>query len=302
MKADGFLVVGLALFFGAAGASADWTVAWPSWTGTQNGQEAVFTDAEGNTWSIYGSSLTALDDPNPTLADWQSSPAVWSDTFWAAGANLADAGVKIINGDYDYTVIMARGVAEENAGYVIEVAAAGQYDWVGEVTRLPVWTWGGPSHLRFGKYNADGSGWQELASFDVAYDQTVELTGDYGVAPAQLNAGDLLVVGFRTPWNRTEMGLTTLSFSSSSQVVGDADLNGVVDDSDLSLLLANWGQDRTGDPDGGWGKGEFSGTAPVDDSDLSLLLANWTTAGALPEPCTMLLLAWGGLLGLRRRR
>ena len=76
----------------------------------------------------------------------------------------------------------------------------------------------------------------------------------------------------------------------------------MVDDSDLSLLLANWGQDRTGDADGGWGKGEFNGAAPIDDSDLSLLLANWTTGGQVPEPTMLGMVAAGGLLGRLRRR
>ena len=84
---------------------------------------------------------------------------------------------------------------------------------------------------------------------------------------------------------------------------GDANKDGVVNDADLSLLLANWGQDATGDPDGGWSRGEFNDppTAPVDDSDLSLLLSNWTAAGAVPEPATLTLLALVAVT-LRRRR
>ena len=83
---------------------------------------------------------------------------------------------------------------------------------------------------------------------------------------------------------------------------GDANEDGVVNDQDLSLLLAHWNQDRTGDPDGGWSKGEFDGTAPVQDADLSLLLANWTTAGAVPEPGVMGVLVLSGLSMLKRRR
>ena len=85
-------------------------------------------------------------------------------------------------------------------------------------------------------------------------------------------------------------------------VAGDANKDGVVDDADLSLLLAHWDQDVTGDPDGGWGKGEFNGVAPVQDSDLSLLLANWTVTGSVPEPATLCILAAGGLVLSRRRR
>ena len=87
------------------------------------------------------------------------------------------------------------------------------------------------------------------------------------------------------------------------QLTGDANLDGVVNDADLSLLLANWNQDATGDPDGGWGRGEFNATAPVDDADLSLLLSNWTGAGVVPEPATISILAAMavGLLARRQR-
>ena len=85
----------------------------------------------------------------------------------------------------------------------------------------------------------------------------------------------------------------TIDYSAGVRV-GDANLDGLVNDADLSLLLAHWGQDVTDEPDGGWGKGEFDGTAPVQDADLSLLLANWTGAGAaVPEPASALVLLLG---------
>jgi len=80
---------------------------------------------------------------------------------------------------------------------------------------------------------------------------------------------------------------------------GDANRDGSVDDDDLSLLLANWGQDTD------WGHGEFNEVAPVNDDDLSLLLANWTGSPdsiGIPEPTTVGLLAVGAMVMLRRRR
>ena len=77
---------------------------------------------------------------------------------------------------------------------------------------------------------------------------------------------------------------------------GDTDMDGDVDDDDLSVLLANyWNQEAT------WATGDFTGDNFVADNDLSLLLANWTGIGAVPEPATLGLLALGVLILARRR-
>ena len=86
-------------------------------------------------------------------------------------------------------------------------------------------------------------------------------------------------------------------------MTGDADLDSVVDDDDLSIVLANWtglhGQGKT------WTTGDFDGNGAVTDADLSLLLTNWSGAagGQIPEPTAAALLpagAWA-LLGKRRK-
>ena len=83
--------------------------------------------------------------------------------------------------------------------------------------------------------------------------------------------------------------------------MGDVNLSGLVDDDDLSLLLANWNIGTT------WGTGDLNENGTVNDDDLSLLLANWGLGGsaapqAVPEPATLLLVALGGLALIRRRR
>ena len=86
----------------------------------------------------------------------------------------------------------------------------------------------------------------------------------------------------------------------------DANGDGLVNDDDLSILLANWtGVLGTGKM---WDTGDLDGSGAVTDVDLSLLLANWTgpfgpdSAGA-PEPITTTLLfaAAPALLRIRRK-
>ncbi len=97
----------------------------------------------------------------------------------------------------------------------------------------------------------------------------------------------------------------TVDYGTAGPQMGDVNLSGLVDDDDLSLLLANWNTDKV------WEFGNLSdpyGTVGyVDDDDLSLLLANWGAGSsaapeAVPEPMTLALLAVGGLGALLRRR
>ena len=76
---------------------------------------------------------------------------------------------------------------------------------------------------------------------------------------------------------------------------GDANGDGLVNDDDLSLLLAHWGQET------GWAGGNFNDDNTIDDDDLSLLLSHWTGAGAVPEPAALGVLAFGATSLLRRR-
>ena len=99
-------------------------------------------------------------------------------------------------------------------------------------------------------------------------------------------------------------------FNTSAPFVpapGDVNGDGLINDKDLSLLLAHWGSDAA------WGGGNFNGDDVVDDADLSRLLGNWTAAGGragpgqgqgqgqqVPEPAAMALLLVG-LPALTRR-
>ncbi len=101
--------------------------------------------------------------------------------------------------------------------------------------------------------------------------------------------------------NVYDVATTVDDLSLVGVVPGDANFDGVVDGSDLSLLLTGWGTGTT------WGEGDFDDNDLVDGSDLSFLLTNWTyppgSAGSpVPEPATIGLLAFGAVALVRRRR
>jgi hypothetical protein len=98
--------------------------------------------------------------------------------------------------------------------------------------------------------------------------------------------------------------------NSLRPVLGDANLDGYVDDKDASILGAHWlmeGEDPFGMTPS-WATGDFNGDDKVNDVDAAILAAHWhegVEPSSVPEPTTVRLLL--GLLTVaavaaRRRR
>ena len=80
-------------------------------------------------------------------------------------------------------------------------------------------------------------------------------------------------------------------FVEAEKVPGDANSDGQVDGSDVTILAGNWQvlENAT------WEMGDFNGDGRVDGSDVTILAGNWqygvgSTASAVPEPSTLLML------------
>lgn len=80
---------------------------------------------------------------------------------------------------------------------------------------------------------------------------------------------------------------------------GDTNLDYAVDFLDFQALLNNWISQG-----GAWSTGDFTGDRVVDFVDFQQLLNNWSPGGGnpVPEPATLALLSFGGLLLARKNK
>ena len=140
------------------------------------------------------------------------------------------------------------------------------------------------------KVGPGGSGyWRGFSTSWDSGDQTI----------AQFRIVETTIAGFGNDFAIDDISLKL------APIPGDANLDGDVDDDDLSLVLAHW--TGVGGLGGTWATGDFDDNGSVSDSDLSLLLMNWgwslgSGSIAMPEPATMALVALAAPVLLTQRR
>ena len=83
---------------------------------------------------------------------------------------------------------------------------------------------------------------------------------------------------------------------------GDANRDGKVDGSDVTILAGNWQAGVAGSGGVTWDMGDFNGDGKVDGSDVTILAGNWQSgvtaaAASVPEPGTLALLL-GAIINL----
>ncbi len=137
--------------------------------------------------------------------------------------------------------------------------------------------------------------------------QTLRLS-DYGFGPGDYQVEALAYDNLIGDWIRRDLDSVRQSvfwnvhIAPIERLMGDASMDGYVNEDDLNLMLTGWGQQAD------WGYGDFSGDGFVDDDDLSLMLVAWNqeaipeALSTVPEPATIFMLCGAAAPILLKRR
>ena len=173
-----------------------------------------------------------------------------------------------------------------------------QVNYLGSIVRL---------ELLAASLNCDAAGGMEcdLSDIDALYAEfgtTVtagsgfDYSGDGVIGPED-------IVGWLAD---ASQATNTANPTGVTYILGDADLDGNVNSTDLGLLLNNFNVTSVV----GWNQGDLNGTGAVDSTDLGLLLNNFGStsslaASAVPEPSTklpLIVICIAAMFRLRHRR
>ena len=131
-----------------------------------------------------------------------------------------------------------------------------------------------------------------------------DLNDDWGWYFFTKDVGGSGAYGLPAHPGETYIPYLEVTYSSTipdERIPGDANKDGVVDGSDVTILAGNWqyGADME-EPNAAWEMGDFNGDGMVDGSDVTILAGNWqygtsTSSAVVPEPTTWAMLA--GVVG-----
>ena len=125
----------------------------------------------------------------------------------------------------------------------------------------------------FGVCDFDGDGLCDASDVDAL---VTEIAMGGSQSSFDLNSDGVVDRGDLTDWRRnaaTQNGL------DEPYLLGDANLDGIVDAADLNRLALNWNQDVTG-----WSAGDFTADGTIGPADLNVVGLNWQQSNLPPQP------------------
>ena len=237
--------------------------------------------------------------------------------------DYGDAGSDLSDGDY----IEGYSLTGSVVGFQNYKGATTEYEFdLGEVRTLEaVWidylgsggNWGlyAPEYALV-SYSEDGSSFTTLSMFEDFNDSPEPY--NFCERKAQIDMGSVDAQYVRIEFANSMDSTTSTNFMFLSEVqfieaidaapiAGDANNDGKVDGSDVTILAGNWQKGVSDGLTATWEEGDFNGDGKVDGSDVTILAGNWqygvtSAATAVPEPSTLIILLGCVIASLMFRR
>ena len=261
--------------------------------------------------SAVAADFDATTDATTFAASMESYYQEWLHDYDGAGG-LWTQSIDFSENDYSYTLMDSPG--EWSSIYAIEwhepgaLSSGMTYGWFEIVPSVEVNAIGGyffttdwdgefvasGGEIRVTYYAEDGS--SESYTTGTAIDEFLGVFSSSPITKVKIEHDVIALCDFVT---------VDGIIIGTGRLPGDANHDGVVDISDLTVLSLNWedaSEDKT------WEQGDFNGNKYVDISDLTILSGHWTPGGSsfaealasigtVPEPATFAMLI-AGLVGL----
>ena len=268
---DGRKMLIFALEYGPRQAVLDWTKAvaqqerYSDYSAMVVTHAYLYNDDTRYDWDLYGTSQVANPHAYSTFnSDTNDGQEMWEEVVGVVGNfEMVHCGHVIGEANSD----------DDGVGYL---ASTGEN---GNVVHQMLFN---AQHL-----SAGGDGWMRLLEFQpdgktVRVKTYSSYRDSLGLPAWRVDEDD---------WFEFEM-----SPLANIKIPGDANNDGRVDGSDVTILAGNW-QAGVGDPDPTnitWEMGDFNGDGQIDGSDVTILAGNWqygvdNADASVPEPSTLTL-------------
>lgn len=254
---------------------------------------------------------------------------LWTKLFGTSD-NETSGGVAIDGNGYIYLAGHSSIVGEygQYDGYLAKYDAAGNRLWTSQ------WDLGNWNAVRDVAVDSSGNAYVVAGNLYITsaklsltkFDTSGNKLWNYIIQTNEADLGDSVCIDDRgiayvvgssqgnidgTEKDHFDADIVLAKISNSSiplLIPGDANCDGKVDASDVTILADNWQYGSTGTADASWSMGDFNDDGKVDGSDVTILADNWQynvnamTVNAVPEPSALVLLSMASMAFLFYRR